>query len=159
MIETDLHKNIVQTAKTLNVPLHLDHLPTTPPGLEALAEKKIVLVGDGLDVLAAFLAPLMVATEGEAGFVLQNTQSKDQTVEEILSKDPDVVLLDEYLRGFRGHLLIEPLHQRKPGLICIGFSNAPSAESIFREQKAGFVLKETEDPWRTLAALARAIGT
>lgn len=149
---------IADRAKELGIRIHADHLPTMPPGLEALAGRKIVLVDDGLDVVAAFLVPLMMVTEGEAEFVLQNTQSMDQTIDEILEKDPEIVLLDEYLRGLRGHQLIGPLLQKKPGLICLGFSNAESTEKIFLESGAkGFVFKEQTDPWRTLEHVVRLI--
>lgn len=153
-----LYEKTLQMAKLLHLPFHIQSLPPLPSGLESLKGKKIVLVDDGLEVMTTFLVPLMMATDGAAGFVLQDRQTKEETVAEILALDPEVVLLDEYLRGFRGHELVQPLLEKKPGLLCIGFSNAPSAEGIFRQSGAGFVEKEVMDPWFSLRHVAGALA-
>ncbi|MBI3331613.1 response regulator [Candidatus Peregrinibacteria bacterium] len=157
MTRDELKAQIFRVAKGLRMPIHIPELPRAPMELPALKGKKILFVDDGLDVIAAFLVPLMLATDGAAQFIHQIRQTPGELTREILALDPDVVLIDQYLGRSHGHELVKLLLAAKPGLLCIGFSNAPSAKESFSDAGAKFVVKEASSPWSSLEDVAKLV--
>ena len=146
-----------EMAKALHLPVEIAALPAVPDDCRNLREKKIVLLDDSPDVFAAFFLPLFAATEGASSFVWHRAESQEELIARVI--EGDIALIDEYLAGgLRGHDLVPALLQRKPKLICIGFSNTARKESIFLAAGAyGFVTKDPGDPWGTLKRVAAII--
>ena len=146
-------------SRMLGIPFHAQALPAVPADLAPLRGKKILLVDDSPDILAAFLPLLVAATEGKAELLLHREGSPEDLAESVLKLHPSVILLDEYLAGgVRGHDVASLIKKKLPESLCIGFSNAESPRTLFEQEGAKFVYKDVSDPEGTLARVADVLA-
>ena len=71
--------------------------PEFLPEYERLKGKKIVMVDDTFMAIENILPELVVATDGNATAIPYKEQSLQKLVSEIMSTDPDVIILDYHL--------------------------------------------------------------
>ena len=77
--------------------------PEFQPEYESLRGKKVVMVDDVFGVIENILPEIVVATDGNARGIHYKGQSLQELAADILSKKPDVIILDyhlsDYLKG------------------------------------------------------------
>jgi CheY-like chemotaxis protein len=134
--------------------------PRVAPPLEfapALFDRRVVMVDDSPDMMAAFVPALLAATNGRAQFLLHQGESAEEVVERVLELKPDLVLMDGELVGkTRGWTVTAELFKRTPDLPTIGFSSSATYEPHFLASNAGaFVLKNIRMIPLTMANLNR----
>lgn len=153
---------INQAMETLESGIQFKSFPDHIPGCEVLADKKVVVVDDTVEMLLFIVAPLMVETNGKARFIPHKEQSLDELVRVISKEDPDVVLVDENLAGkVKGHELVASIKKKNPRVLCIGF---PIGPNLYRKEfKAagaeGSVLKDSQNPKETLIQIAQIVSS
>lgn len=126
-----------------------------------LKDKTIVLVDDVDMVLKAFVPGLMVATDGKAFFVQYKGQPLQELTEQILQRNPDLILLDYNLEEegeLKGTELARELLRQKFSGDIVGFSSERAAEQEF--QKVGVkrsINKEAGFPEESIKELAELV--
>lgn len=134
--------------------------PRVAPPLEhapALYDRRVVMVDDSPDMMAACAPALLAATNGKAKFLLHSGETVEQVAKQILDLEPELVLMDGELTGkTRGWSVTAELFRLAPRLPTIGFSSSATYEEQFQSGNAGaFVLKDIRDLPATLAKLNR----
>lgn len=134
-------------------------VPEDYPEYQSLKGKKILMLDDIERLLEAFLPDLMVATDGNASFVLQKGETAEETAKEILTQNPDIALLDYSLQeGVKGTDVYEFL--KKSGYLgkSIGFSSDKESQKLFK--KAGVedcIEKDTFDTSAIVKEIAKLV--
>lgn len=119
---------------------------TCAPRTETLQGQRILLVDDIPALACLYGVELMLATHGNAAFVIHESQTQSQLAAEILAHEPNILIMDGILSGsVRGWNVIREVLSIRPELICIGFSSDPQFEQTFLDAGAvGFVHKRYE---------------
>ncbi|MEI7890945.1 MAG: hypothetical protein WCI36_03155 [bacterium] len=117
----------------------------TIEGTDFLRDKKIVLVDDSLTVLRYEVPYLTVATNGNFEPIHYQAQSIEKIVEEILRKNPDVLLMDftlSYDPALTGDEVIESLREAGFSGKIVGYSSDTKNDSKFIEAGADFCVEK-----------------
>ncbi|MDO8569862.1 MAG: hypothetical protein Q7R89_03795 [bacterium] len=134
-------------------------LPEDFEEYKSLKGKKILMLDDVRRLLEAFIPDLMVATDGNATYVLHEGKRPDETAKEIIEKKPDVALLDYDLsNGVTGIDIYNILKENGYSGQSIGFSSSKTYSNNFK--KAGIencVNKDTGYIEGTLKELAKLV--
>lgn len=156
---TDLLEKIKQAYKHCDLVRVEEISKVRKVQFDDLINCNMLLIDDSQLVMAAFIEPLMYATNGNASFLWHRDQSPEQLMDQVVEKKPDVVLIDANLEdGLRGYHLIPLLKNRLPNASFIGFSTAPSTRDAFMAAGAiGFVEKDISDPERNLREIAEVL--
>jgi hypothetical protein len=127
------------------------------PMTEALQGKKLLLVDDIPVFACIFGIELMLATQGNAAFVIHQSQSVEELAAEIIVHEPSILIMDGILVGaVRGWDVIRAVLLQRPKLICIGFSSDPDFEQTFIDAGAvGFVHKRYDMAKECMTELAQ----
>ncbi|MEK7138352.1 MAG: response regulator [Patescibacteria group bacterium] len=146
---------------SLDYPMEVspNEVPEKFEGFEPLRDRKVVMVDDGKFILTAFVPELMVATNGNAEFIEQSEQDAQQLTDNILSRNPEIVLMDYSLKSMTGSTVAKMLTEKKFQGIIIGFSNNSDSNSEF--QKAGVTktaFKSISNPRDSVLEVANLIG-
>jgi CheY-like chemotaxis protein len=125
---------------TLGIPkIEIFKVPKFLKEYEPLKGKCIVMVDDNKKELKSFAPYLVVATEGNASFILnEENQELDELVEQIRKYDQSIVLMDYNLsRGLKGTSVIEELRKKDFSGKIIGFSAMINEDLIAKFLDAG----------------------
>lgn len=133
--------------------------PELVEGGEALRDKIIVMVDDIKDVLEAFAPHLIVATDGKASFIQYRGERLEELLNEILARNPNIVLLDYHLSDqLKGTAVARALREAGFKGDSIGFSSDKNAVGEFDKVGAGFLEKNAWDPETSVKSLAESVG-
>ena len=134
--------------------------PEQLPEYEALKGKRIVLVEDVKGVIENLLPEYISATEGNAEAVFHTTQDLEGLVAEIISKDPDVVLMDYSLaKNITGVEVIEGLREQGfTGKIVGNSSESHRAEEFKRAGAIGSIDKSSYPTSDSIIELAKLLS-
>ncbi|MDO8669651.1 MAG: hypothetical protein Q7K65_05145 [Candidatus Buchananbacteria bacterium] len=156
-LKPDLLEKINQALKELGSTLKYKRAPEFKKEYESLAGKTIVMVDDIVDVIEAIMPDLMVATDGHADFVKYDQQDINQLIEQIIAKNPDIVLLDYHLSNqLKGSAIAGSLKGQGFEGDIVGFSSDSGAKKDF--EKAGItacVEKEAYNPSATISSVGK----
>lgn len=149
-------KNLVnQVFSEMGSSMRYKKVKETVPGCESLLGKKIVMVDDVKEVLESFVEDLVVASGGNASFILHKDQLLDELVNEILQRNPDVVLVDGNLaKNIKGDMVIEQLDKNNINAKSIIFSSDSHMAAQLKSKNITFVKKETHDPESSIRDVA-----
>ncbi len=157
----DLKTKVNRAFEELGVGTRYKKVKETVPGCENLRGKRIVMVDDVKAVLETFVEDLVVASDGNASFILHKDQSLDELVGEIIQRNPDIVLVDGHLaHGIEGDAVIESLSRINAVLKSIIFSSdSHIGDRLTSGNIAGVVKKETSDPETSVKKVADIISS
>jgi DNA-binding NarL/FixJ family response regulator len=111
--------------------------PEFLPEYEALKGKKIVLVDDVKGIIANNLPEFIVATDGNASAVYHKEQPLEELAKEILSTDPDIVLMDYSLANeINGISVINKIIAGGYTGKIVGYSSERNRDSEFKRAGA-----------------------
>lgn len=125
-----------------------------------LQNKTIVMVDDLKEVLAGFAPYLIVASNEKSSFIQHTDQELDQLVEEILKRNPDILISDFHLSGgIKGEQLMQALKQNNFSGQMIGCSSDTRSEAFFlRAGAVGVIDKGDGSPETSVTQLANIIS-
>lgn len=151
---------INETLAGLGISSRIHDVPDVP-GDACLPAKylPVVLLDDSQWVFETYVAPLTVATGGQAHFVWHDAQTLKELVAAVKDSGAKTLLLDGNLAdSFKGWQLLPLILEECPDLICLGFSNDATLESHFtRAGGKGFAKKKLEKPIDSLQAVVREL--
>ncbi len=130
------------------------------PGAEPLAGKRVAIIDDNKELLSVLVPVILSVTEGEGDFVLHKGESAEEVAKEIISKAPEVVLLDYELAGrITGKDVAISLREKGYDGIVLGFSSISRGESEFPSDKVdGVVLKQPADIAGSIRQVAEIVA-
>lgn len=125
-----------------------------------LSSRRLLMVDDSTGFLREWIPLLLVATGGNADFLLHRDGVSDaELLRSIVEKKPDLILLDYQLAdGVVGENLVSPLQQHLPSCIIIGFSaHDELSNKILRAGAHGVAPKRYIEP-ETLRAISTIVS-
>jgi|CXWL01.1.fsa_nt_gi CheY-like chemotaxis protein len=149
--------NDVLTA--LGVATRWRRAPKYLPEYAPLKGKSVLMVDDVMGVLENFIPDLVIATDGRASFLHHEQQTAEALASEIMSANPDIVLLDYNLaQGIKGDTVANLLKEQGFAGQMVGFSSENQHESKFVTAGAqGCVEKINFDPAESIKKLAEIV--
>ncbi len=134
-------------------------LPENREEYESLRGRRVVMVDDTREVLEDFVGDLMLATGGNASFLLHTGQSVEEIVGVIKAENLDVVLLDYNLSGdTTGSMIAESLLEAGFSGLIIGFSSdSDTTQDFMRSGVRTCIEKEPGMPEISVMALGRML--
>ena len=133
--------------------------PEFLPEYENLKGKRILIVEDIEMIIQNVLPEYIVATDGTADAILHSDQNLEKLADEILEKNPEVVLMDYTLaNGVTGVEVMNALKNKGYSGKFLGFSSEGSREREFVRFGAIGALKKSDYPVsKTVLELARIL--
>lgn len=152
---------INDSVRALGQPGSFFKLPEVQPHIQQqLQNKQLLLVEDNPVIAALYSRYLVTATNGNFNFVIHTARIQmDTLLEFVVTKQPDVVLLDYQLAaGLRGTELVAPLRRELPRSILIGFSSDPfDNQQLVAAGASGAATKRTSQIVETLEEIALVV--
>ncbi len=141
-------------------------LPPDSPEYAPFKGKRVLMVDDAKILIENFIPSLTVATDGNAAFILHTAeQSRDVLVDAILTKDPQIILMDYHLAGgVEGDDIIRAIIAKGFTGKIVGFSSDSAAQRAFSAAGAvGSVDKmgsssDLDEPIKQAAQIAGRAG-
>ena len=151
----DLKNMVNQTLLELGSTMKFKKVKEAVPGCESLLGKRIVMIDDVKDVLESFVKDLVVASGGNASFILHKDQLLGELVNEVIQRNPDIVLVDGNLAGdIKGDMVIEELRKNNVNAKAIVFSSDSHMADRVKFKHIDFVKKEAHDPESSVKRVA-----
>ncbi len=159
LFRKDLKLEVNKAFELLESTTRYKRVKENVPGSEGLRGKRITMVDDVKTVLEGFVEDLVVASDGNASFILHADQPVEELIAEILASDPDVVLVDGHLaKGIQGNKVVEFLLQSRPDILPILFSSDTRfAQAAGVEGVITSVNKDSADPEASVQQIAAVV--
>jgi len=137
---------------------NLKTIPEFLPEYEKLKGKKILWIDDTANLIGKLAPHFVVATDNNFSFVLHKDQSKGGLLQEVLDKNPDIILLDYSLaNGVKGDILAKILIAEDYTGKIIGFSGDGTITDHFKNAGVEAVHKDEDNPSKSLKDIANLI--